>query len=237
MERLVKLNGQASGRDKIARLVQYSCRTLWDCIQNDSNFELIDKIKTLEYILGSFRKLLRFGKCIDVMYASFKSVHNPDVTLRLTLTLSKISQAIYLFADHILWLSRTGLFKNIDTNKWNTTANKYWVLSIVMNLCRDFYEICQIFDTCRDVQQLLKLFFFPKSSDDLVRVWSKAKICVSNHQAVMVDTVKNVCDVFIPLTALGYTKLSPKHQGILGVISSIVGLFEILYPAAKLLPA
>lgn len=106
-----------------------------------------------------------------------------------------------------------------------------------MNLCRDFYEICQIFDTCKDVRQLLKLFFFPRSSDDLVRVWSKATVCVHSHQAVLVDTVKNICDVFIPLSALGYTKLSPKYQGILGVISSVVGLFEILQPTAKLLPA
>lgn len=106
-----------------------------------------------------------------------------------------------------------------------------------MNLCRDFYEISQIFETCRDVRQLLKLFFFPKSSNDLVRVWSKATVCVNTHQAVIVDTIKNLCDVFIPLTALGYTKLNPKHQGILGVISSIVGLFELLHPAAKIFPA
>lgn len=70
-----------------------------------------------------------------------------------------------------------------------------------------------------------------------MKVWSKATVCVNNHQAVIVDTIKNVCDVFIPLSSLGYSKLSPKYQGILGVISSIAGLFEILYPTAKLLPA
>lgn len=150
---------------------------------------------------------------------------------------SKISQAIFLFADHIIWLSRTGLFKKVNTQKWSETYNKYWFFSIVMNLCRDFYEICRIFDTCRNVRQLLKIFFFPKSSHDLVRVWSKATVCISTHQAVIVDTIKNVCDVFIPLSALGYSKLSPKYQGILGVISSMAGLFEILYPTAKLFPA
>lgn len=62
-------------------------------------------------------------------------------------------------------------------------------------------------------------------------------MCVNNHQAVIVDTIKNVCDVFIPLTALGYTKLSPKYQGVLGVVSSVAGLFEILHPTAKLFPA
>lgn len=106
-----------------------------------------------------------------------------------------------------------------------------------MNLCRDFYEICRIFETCRDVRQLMNLLFFPKSSSDLVRVWSKATVCVNTHQAVIVDTIKNVCDAFIPLSALGYSKLSPKYQGVLGVISSLAGLFEILYPASKLLPA
>ncbi|KAG4077060.1 hypothetical protein HA402_016047 [Bradysia odoriphaga] len=128
MESLIKLNGQLSGRDKLARLVQYSCRTLWDCLQGDSNIELIDKIKTLEYILSSFRKLLRFGKCADVLYASLKTIHNPDVTLRLTLTLSKISQAIFLFADHIIWLSAHRTGEKIEHTKMERSLQQILVL-------------------------------------------------------------------------------------------------------------
>lgn len=39
------------------RLIQYSCRALWDSFQAHSwNSALIDKLKTLEYLLSSFRK-------------------------------------------------------------------------------------------------------------------------------------------------------------------------------------
>lgn len=41
----------------ISRLIQYACRGLWDSMQTRPwNAELIDKLKTLEYLLSSFRK-------------------------------------------------------------------------------------------------------------------------------------------------------------------------------------
>lgn len=80
LDKLVRLNAQSDGRDKIARqifqisstlsavsdyfvrfyhyrLVQYACRALWDSMQaRPWNSALIDKLKTLEYLLSSFRK-------------------------------------------------------------------------------------------------------------------------------------------------------------------------------------
>lgn len=169
-----------------------------------------------------------------------KSIHYPDLTLRVTLTISKIASALYLLADHIIWLSRSGLVRNIDIKKWNELSNKYWLVSIVMNLVRDIYEIIQLIDsnpnfklpkpptrlpvyTLTPFRSLLSLMFHLYSG-------------YLYHKCVAVDTFKNICDLFIPLNSLGYTKLSPRTIGILGAISSLAALLTIIEPSTKLVP-
>jgi peroxin-11B len=66
---------------------------------------------------------------------------------------------------------------------------------------------------------------------------SKAFTYLDMHKDIVLDTLKNGCDFFIPFTSLGFIKLSPKTIGMLGVISSVAGLLVILEPRAKLLPA
>ncbi|KAM7345046.1 peroxisomal biogenesis factor 11ab [Cochliomyia hominivorax] len=240
MDKWVQLNNQAAGRDKIARLIQYASRALWDSLESaDMRPGMVEDFKSLEYILSTFRKLLRFGKCLDVFYTSLRTIHYPDLVIRVTLTMGKISQALFLFADHFLWLARTGLFKSIDAKKWGKYANKYWLLSIIMNLCRDMYEIFRLMDLHRasvksGISRSIPIRI--NSLKDFSRLALHSYGLVLGHKDVVVDTVKNICDFFIPLTALGYTKLTPRTIGILGAISSIAGLIALTEPTAKLTP-
>ncbi|XP_061389077.1 peroxisomal membrane protein 11B [Musca vetustissima] len=241
MDKWVQLNNQAAGRDKIARLIQYASRALWDSLEAaDKSPAMVEDFKSLEYILSTFRKLLRFGKCLDVFYASLRTIHYPDLAIRVTLTAGKLSQALFLFADHFLWLGRTGFFKSIDAKKWGKYANKYWLLAIIMNLCRDFYEIVRLLDLHKASVRSGISRSIPctiRSRKDLSRLALQSYALVLGHKDVFVDTVKNVCDFFIPLTALGYTKLTPRTIGVLGAISSLAGLIAMIEPTAKLTPA
>lgn len=193
--------------------------------------------------------VLRFGKCIDILYAAQRTIHHSNVTLRLTLTLSKIAQALFLYADHIIWLSRTGLVKSIDAKKWNDTANKYWFVSIVMNLCRDFHELSQLIDRTlnsgngRPKQTINRWLFNTNtnistlSKQDLSKASYHACSYMYENRAIFIDIMKNMCDVFIPLTALGYTKLQPRTVGMLGFVSSIAAILVLIQPSAKLQPS
>lgn len=230
------------------------------------NAELIEKLKTLEYLLSSFRKrktsqthfltnsifkifsffilVLRFGKCIDTLHSAQRTVHHTNVILRLTLTLGKIAQALFLYADHLVWLSRTGLTKSIDANKWNKTANKYWFISIVMNLCRDFYELTNLIDRNSDtIGATINRWLFNTNINNvsitkqhLTRTSLQAYSYLYENQALFIDITKNLCDLFIPLTALGYTKLNPRTVGCLGVLSSMAAIFVLIRPRSKLQP-
>lgn len=190
--------------------------------------------------------VLRLGKCIDMMYAAQRTIHHTNITLRLTLTLGKIASALYLYADHIVWLSRTGLVKSIDAKKWNDKANKYWFVSIVMNLCRDIYELSRLIDHTLNgrSKQTINRWLFDTNANistltkqDFKKASHQAYAYVYENRAIFIDTLKNACDLFIPLTALGYTKLKPRTVGLLGVVSSIAAIVVLLQPAAKLQPS
>lgn len=184
-----------------------------------------------------FVAVLRFGRCIDIFYTALNTINIEDPYLKLTITLSKIAHALFLYADHIVWLAKSGFLKT-DSDRWNKTANKFWLISIIANLARDFYEIVHILE--------LHYTKFLKPSEllnEMVKNYNfysnlkHAYTIVNCHKDVFIDTVKNSCDLFIPLTALGYTKLSPSAVGVLGAISSIAALVTIFKPITKLVPA
>lgn len=263
METIIKLNSQVAGKDKIARLLQYSCRAAWDSLnsKNDIQFEFIHQLKTLENLLSNFRKckviiflsefiterlifflflVLRFGKSAEVFYGTLKSIHYSNAWIAFSLTVTKISQAIFLFTDHIVWLARSGLLKNIDTPKWTNRSNRYWLLSIIMSIIRDVYEINRIISSSTSYKDLTTCLTSSllsiRSTKDVTKCAASLTDFFVTYKHISIDSIKNVCDLFIPLNGLGYVKFSPRVIGILGVISSLMGLIVILNPNCKLLP-
>lgn len=180
--------------------------------------------------------VLRLGRCIDICYTALDSMNLEDPFLRLTLTVSKLAHGLYLYADHIVWLTKSGFLKT-DSDSWNKTANRFWLLSIIVNLARDIYEILHVLDLNKST--FLKPSELLTSSARTFNLSSSLKhlhAFVNCHKDIFIDSLKNSCDLFIPLTALGFTKLSPSAVGTLGAISSLAALVTIVKPITKLVP-
>ena len=54
---------------------------------------------------------------------------------------------------------------------------------------------------------------------------------------VWMDTIRNSSDVWLPMASLNYISISPGTQGVLGVISSIVGMLTVWNSSLKLVPS
>ena len=128
--------------------------------------------RQLETTLSSARKLLRLGTCIDAIHASVASVGHPDIVLRVTITLSRISNAMFLLCDHFIWLHRAKVI-NVDVDGWNELSNRWWLYGDIMNLARDIYEV------------------------------RKEGSFLLENKPLLVDLVKNLADIILPLAALG----------------------------------
>jgi len=60
---------------------------------------------------------------------------------------------------------------------------------------------------------------------------------VTADRPVVIDTLKNVTDLFLPLATLGYVQTSDGFQGLMGMISSYMSLLAVWNPAFKLSPS
>lgn len=238
MDIVLKVNNQSNGRDKLARLFQYTSRLVWHQLESrNANKYSIDRIKSLENTLSSFRKVLRLGRCIDICYLALNTMNIEDSFLRITLTVSKIAHALYLYADHIVWLTKSGFLKS-DSDNWNKTANKFWLISVIANLARDLYEILHILELNRSMFLKPSAFLSGPLNKFGFHASMKHFYTILNcHKDIFIDTLKNSCDLFIPLTALGFTKLSPSAIGTLGAVSSVAALVTMVKPITKLIPA
>ena len=195
LETLIKLNSSRVGHDKLVRSIQYACKLI---AATQSNPQLT---KNLENTLRSARKLLRLGTAIDALYSSSLSIGHPDLVIRLTVTLSRIASAMFLFGDHLVWLKSASLI-DINLPKWSTFSNKSWLYSIILNLARDIYELQRIL-RCYHLTRPNKMktntslgeiaeFYYPIVAYTLVE-----------HKNTALDFVKNMADVILPLSALG----------------------------------
>ena len=168
--------------------------------------------------------------------ASLATISIQDPVHRITLTMSRIASAMFLFSDNIVWLSRVGII-DVDRTKWARTANKFWLYSIVMNLLRDLYEIKCILEKSHRrskfrISRTPVYHTSPYPSEfEIVRQWILA------NRAVSFDTLKNACDLCIPLSSLGHINLSPTSVGFLGMISSAVAILQIIDYSARLSPS
>lgn len=207
----MRLNSSRAGHDKLVRVVQYSCRLMAACQTNPA------ATRQLEQTVRSARKFLRLGTSLDALHASLMTVRHPDIIIRLTLTLSRIASAMFLFGDHVVWLASVGLLRT-QSNQWSTFSNKSWLYSIILNLLRDLYEI-------RRVLHCYTLIAHREAS--LVRY------VLREHTNAALDSLKNVTDLLLPLAALGYIK-APKLVGLCGIVSSLAAAVQIINPRLKL---
>ena len=181
LETFIRLNSSRTGHDKLLRTVQYSCRLIL------ASGNKTPQISQLVATISFSRKFLRLGTFIDALYSSCSSISNPQPGLRVLVTLSRIAGAMYLFCDHLLWCNNMRLV-SINQKFWTNTSERCWLYSIVLSLCRDIYEINLI---------------LRHSAFQLQNGTNFATFLIKNHPKIILDTVKNMTDLILPIAALG----------------------------------
>lgn len=241
IEVLLRFNTQTVGRDRVFRLMQYGSKLIWWLLEKYSHDkDKVNKLKNLEHSLSTARKLFRLGRSLDSLYGALGTVNLPNLTLRLTLTLSRINMALYILTDNLLWLGRVGL-TDVNMAKWSKLSYKLWLYALVMNLVRDVYEIYQLIQLRASSCSV----YFPhyidlKEQQSNAFLLNRIKALLQwmmIHKDITLDTIKNGCDFWIPYSSLGYANLSPGLVGLLGVISSVAGMISIADASCKLVPS
>ncbi|XP_002738591.1 peroxisomal membrane protein 11B-like [Saccoglossus kowalevskii] len=241
VSQIIKFNSQTSGRDKLCRFFQYGSKCSWWYLQKLSTDKTFtEKAKKLENTLSATRKLLRFGKSFEMVQEALTTIHLNDVFLRVTITIAKLNTAVYLLIDHILWAEKVGLLVLLNKKYYRELSAQFWLVTLILNLSRDLYEI---------LESLKKASGYNKSKTDNKSCMPNGMVangdmlqlqllhkCLINNPPLALDTMKNAADILLPLSILGFIRISPGQQGILGIISSFIGIMTVWNSALRLRP-
>ncbi|KFU94484.1 Peroxisomal membrane protein 11A, partial [Chaetura pelagica] len=225
------------------RATQYTCMLLSYLIEHKPHKKkLVMKLKQLESSMSSGRKMFRLGNMVHALVAARRSRELPDVVARFCLTASNLTRALYFACDALLWLRSVGLQPHLDTPKWRRWAAKCYYVSLLMNLARDGYEISWRLEQAVQEEKTKESFLWDKHNqelnsvkcDSLHGVFLLLLQILRRHPPLLLDLVKNLCDLSGPLDTLGIYKTNPGVIGFCGVLSSLVGILTLARPQLKL---
>lgn len=195
---------------------------------------------TLTFV--GFLAVFRLGNMVHALVAARRTTELPDVFPRFCLTASNLTRALYFTCDAVLWLKSTGLQPDIDQPKWQNWATKCYYFSVLLNLARDGYEIFWRLEQAVQEEKMKENFFCDKQDRELNCVNCDGLHgfllllfqILRRHPPLLLDLVKNVCDLSGPLDTLGIYKTNPGVIGFCGVLSSLVGILTLARPHLKL---
>lgn len=159
-----------------------------------------------------------------MLYANSSGITMHNSLPAFVISFSKLSASLSLLVDHIALLKKTGLLKG-DQKKWAYLSNQFLFLSSFSCLLRDIIEIHDLYH----YQSRIKLI---KSTHS-----SFSQKLLSSHKALSVDTIKNFCDTLIVLESLGRCNLSPRKVSVIGAISSIASILQMINPRYRMVPS
>lgn len=108
--------GKSEGRDKIARIAQYGCRTITGLAlvmqpEKGSAFkEIADKAPEVMKNLAMARRTHRWCKEFPVIQSIPKSLEIPGTLDRILDLVQKVSLASFMIIDHIGWLKQVKVY-------------------------------------------------------------------------------------------------------------------------------
>lgn len=185
-------------------------------------------------------------------------MHLSDVVLRFCITVSHLNRALYFACDNVLWAGKSGLAPRVDQEKWAQRSFRYYLFSLIMNLSRDAYEIRLLMEQESSAcSRRLKGSgggvpggietggagspgtpggSLPQVALKLrLRVLLLARV-LRGHPPLLLDVVRNACDLFIPLDKLGLWHCGPGIVGFCGLVSSILSILTLICPWLRLKP-
>ncbi|KAM3920707.1 peroxisomal membrane protein 11B [Leptodactylus fuscus] len=244
MDSWVRFSSQSQAKERLIRAAQYACTLLGYTLQkNGASSDVITTIKQLEAHLSLGRKLFRLGNSMDALESAKRAIHLSDVVLRLCITVSHLNRAMYFACDNILWLGKSGLAKSTDQEKWSQRSFRYYLFSLIMNLSRDLYEIKLLMETesgskrCKAAAENGAVSRGERPPPHPLALQLRLLVQVlRSNPPLLLDLLKNACDLFIPLDRLGLYKSNAGVVGLCGLTSSILSILTITHPWLKIKP-
>ncbi|PSS24346.1 Peroxisomal membrane protein like [Actinidia chinensis var. chinensis] len=207
---------KAEARDKICRAIQYGSKFLSN--GEPGTAQNVDKSTSLA------RKVFRLFKFVNDLHALI-SPTSPGTPLSLVL-LGKSKNALlstFLFLDQIVWLSRSGIYKNKERAEVIGRISLYcWMGS---SICTTLVELGELGRLSASMKKLEKDL---KGSDKYDNEQYRGNLKKSNERSLALIKAGMDTVVAVGLLQLAPKKVTPRVTGAVGFISSLISCYQLL---------
>lgn len=212
---------KAEARDKICRAIQYGSKFLSN--GEPGTAQNVDKSTSLA------RKVFRLFKFVNNLHALISPT--PQGTPLPLVLLGKAKDALlstFLFLDQIVWLGRSGIYKNKEQADLIGRISLYCWLS--SSVCTSLVEVGELGRLSASMKKLEKEL---KNSDKYQDELYRAKLKKSNERSLAL--IKSGMDtvVAVGLLQLAPKKVTPRVTGAFGFASSLISCYQLLPSPAK----
>ncbi|XP_010278540.1 PREDICTED: peroxisomal membrane protein 11C [Nelumbo nucifera] len=212
---------KAEARDKICRAIQYGSKFLSN--GEPGTAQNVDKSTSLA------RKVFRLFKFVNDLHTLISPT--PKGTPLPIILLGKSKNALlstFLFLDQIVWLGRTGIYKNKERAELIGSISLFcWMGS---SICSSLVELAELGRLSASIKKLEKEL---KNTDKYQNEQYCNKLKQSNDRSLAL--VKALMDIVVAvgLLQLAPKKVTPRVTGGFGFVSSLISCYQLLPSAPK----
>ncbi|KAF8349952.1 peroxisomal biogenesis factor 11 [Amanita rubescens] len=221
----LKYGGSTLGRDKAYRAIQYFARLYAWHLLNKGNKSEADRWAALKTHLGTARKLLRLGKPIEHLQATLRAaLATAPVGEQLTTIARQISYFFFLSYDAIVWANSIKFIalKPETSRKVQKTSFQFWFAGILFSIINSILKTARLAKEAKRLEST-KTWVEKDLADEAARETRLSAIKTSRaatRQQLLLDWL----DIWIPATGAGLVNVNEGALGILGLITSLVGV-------------
>ncbi|GAB7349282.1 hypothetical protein MBLNU459_g8428t1 [Dothideomycetes sp. NU459] len=201
------------GRDKVLRLVQYFSRFLsWYLLRTNATQATVNQFSKLKANLGLVRKAMRLGKFVEHFRAAAAAYDAKalDPVVRACTAGRQLGYAAYMSLDTLTYLDAAGVRPSQAAKRLQREAYKGWLVGLSFSVVNGLYALYRS-------QQAVQ------GSGDAEKA-VEAKRVQRERSAVQVQLISDLCDLTVPLSALGFVALDDGIVGLAGSLSSLIGI-------------
>ncbi|CAN6903485.1 unnamed protein product [Brassica oleracea] len=213
---LVVYLNKAEARDKICRAIQYGSKFVSD--GQPGTAQNVDKSTSLA------RKVFRLFKFVNDLHALISPV--PKGTPLPLALLGKSKNALlstFLFLDQIVWLGRTGIYKNKERAELLGRISLFcWMGS---SACTSLVELGELGRLSASIKKLEKEI---GNKDKHQNEQYRAKLQRSNERSLALIKAGMDFVVAFGLLQLAPKKVTPRVTGAFGFASSLISCYQVL---------
>lgn len=251
LQTVVNVLQRTSGRDKIARMIQYGglflawlieryrpSPTLYSLFVRPvvnsfirRGFMMSDGIRYMSASAANARKVFRLFGFIEQLRSAASVLSLIDANKKILIGLAKLCSAGFLFSDNVVWARNVKII-SVNVETWKRREYKFWLAQLTLNSLRDLYEWCLI--AMREYGRANAARTGDVIPLDAQPLNTRISIICSLNRDLILDTVTNLLDLTIPLTKLGHAHIPEHIIGLIGLVTSVSRLISIVSPAYKL---